>query len=207
MTQVPFIVFEGLDGAGKSSIIKRLESALVTQGIRHVSTREPGGTHLGEEVRQILLRCEGENPSLKTELLLYEAARAQHVDLVIKPALSSQKWVICDRFTASSLAFQSGGRGIARSEVEWLNHFATSGLTADLTVLLDLDVLESERRRKGREKDRLEKEESDFHQRVRDYYLKLARESKDHWLVLDSKQSPEISFDRLMQALRQKKWL
>ena len=133
-----FIVFEGLDGSGKSSLMAALEKELQQRQIQYHHTREPGGTRLSEEIRNMILRKEGPSPLPRTELLLYIASRAQHVEEVIAPKLQSGSWVLCDRFTASSVAFQGGGREIKESDVHMLNTFATGGLQADLTVLLDL---------------------------------------------------------------------
>lgn len=210
---MPFIVFEGLDGAGKSSLIKALCLALEKQKISFITTREPGGTELAEEIRHLLIRTEKESPVPRTELLLYEASRAQHVEKVIRPALETQKWVICDRFTASTVAFQSGGRNIDSSAINWLNDFATNNLSPDLTVLLDLTVEESRKRLKGRtdatgvEHDRFEREADDFHNRVRESYLKQAQLNSNKWLVLDSSQPTQQLAEKLLLKLKEKKWL
>lgn len=208
-----FIVFEGLDGSGKSTLISALKKALESQGQAVVLTHEPGGTPLAEEVRHLLLRTEGEAPTPRTELFLYEASRAQHVDTVIRPALQEKKWVLCDRFTGSTLAFQCGGRGIDRSLVDQMNEMATQGLKPDLWVLLDLSLEESLRRRQNREdgggkaQDRFEQERMEFHEKVRNYYLKLAKEEPDRWLVLDAEKEPEEVFRQLIQLLKEKQWL
>ena len=168
-----FIVFEGLDGAGKSSLIEGLKQRLLDMQQDFVFTREPGGTPLAEELREIILRNEGEAPCPRAELLLYEAARAQHVNKFIKPSLDENKWVICDRFTASTFAFQKGGRSLNETDIHWLNSFATDGLKADISILLDLPVEVSKQRTNQRveatgvEKDRFELEADDFHQKVR----------------------------------------
>lgn len=204
-----FIVFEGLDGAGKSTLIKGLEAELKAKGQSVVVTREPGGSALGEEIRRLLLEVGPDAPQPKAELLLYQAARAQHVDLVIRPALERGDWVICDRYTSSSLAFQCGGRGIEESGVRWLNQFATDGLEADLTVLLKVSVAVSEQRRSGREfADRFEQEKSEFHQRVHDHYLKQVASAANKWLVLNGEnQSPQALAAQLKQDLEARKWL
>ena len=156
---MPFVVFEGLDGSGKSSLMSALETELKSKGLVTVRTREPGGTPLGDEIRNMILRPEGPAPTPRTELLLYEASRSQHVDQVIVPALKQNKWVLCDRFSASSVAFQAGGRSISEEWVEKLNEFATNDLTPDLTILLDLSVTESKRRRQQREQTQGSKED------------------------------------------------
>src|SRR5688572_8822456 len=119
-----FLVFEGLDGSGKTSLIKLTAEHLTRNGITPLITREPGGTPLGEEIRKILLRKEGDTPTPRCEILLYEAIRAHHVDQAIIPALQRKQWVLCDRFTPSSVAFQAGGRYLKAQDIEWLNEFA-----------------------------------------------------------------------------------
>ena len=179
------------------------------RGTPFVLTREPGGTALGDEVRQLLLRNEGEAPVAKAEALLYQAGRAQHVEKVIRPALQAGRWVLSDRFAASSLAFQAGGRTIAAAEIEWLNNFSTSGLKPDLYILLDLSVEQSLRRLQSRaqETDRFEREKSDFHERVRRAYLALAQSEPGRWLVLDAGLGPEALLDRTLSTLRGRQWL
>ncbi|MCB0392699.1 MAG: dTMP kinase, partial [Bdellovibrionales bacterium] len=169
-----FLVFEGIDGAGKSTLMNSLKEELIKKNQEVVVTREPGGTALGEELRQILLKKEGDTPVPRTELLLYEAIRAQHVERVLKPAIEQEKWILCDRFTASTLAFQAGGRQLDRGPIDWLNSYATDGIAPNLFILLDLEPNVGQKRMLGREKDRFELENSDFHHRVRNFYLKLA---------------------------------
>lgn len=205
-----FIVFEGLDGSGKSSLMMALERELQKRQISFHRTREPGGTPLGDEIRTMILRTEGSAPLPRTELLLYEASRAQHVEQVIRPNLAQGKWVLCDRFAASSVAFQGGGRDISEKDVVMLNHFATGGLKADLTILLDLSVEESRRRRQGRgvangeSEDRIESEADTFHEKVRQSFLKQAREDAASWLVLNAQETPEVLFQQLLKALAEK---
>jgi dTMP kinase len=202
-----FLVFEGIDGSGKSTLIKGLQKELSERQISFVTTREPGGTALGDEIRQMLLRCKGETPAPRTELLLYAAGRAQHVDFVIGPALEKKQWVLCDRFDASSVAFQSGGRGLDRAEIDWLNNFATKKIRPDLYVLLDITVEESEKRRAHREADRFEREAHDFHERVRKTYLAMAESDSKHWLKLDAAQSAPVVLNNLLSELKSRKWL
>lgn len=208
-----FLVFEGLDGSGKSSLIHQLESELKNRGQEYVLSREPGGTPLGEKLRQLILEKSTHPPVPRAELLMYEASRAQHVDELIKPSLQSGKWVISDRFTASSLAFQGGARGLSWEKVYDLNQFATDGLEPHLNVLLDLSVEESEKRRQKREQalgvepDRIESENRAFHQRVRDGFLRAARQRPDGWLVLDASLSTEELFKQLLTELKKRKWL
>jgi len=210
---MPFVVFEGLDGSGKSTLIAGVAAELRAQNIPHVVTREPGGTAMGEEIRHLLLRIADTAPVPKAELLLYQAARHQHVVQVIDPALREGKWVLCDRYTASSVAFQCGGRRLNREQVNWLNDFATDRLRPDLTLLLDLSVEQSQRRQHNRLQqnhqalDRFESEQVEFHQRVRDSYLQQARENHDSWLVLNADLSAEELLRLTLERLREKKWL
>lgn len=204
-----FIVFEGLDGSGKSTLIQNFKQYLESRMSQSVIlTHEPGGTALGEEIRNLLLRVEGEDPTPLTELLLYQASRAQNVETVIRPALSKNHWVLCDRYTASSRAFQGAGRGIDEELVESLNHIATNGLQPDVWVLLDLSLEESLRRRESREdcggknQDRFELEEQNFHKKVRGQFLRLAEEDSSSWVVLNAEESPEKVFQKLLKELQ-----
>src|SRR5690606_18259505 len=144
--------FEGLDGAGKSTLIEGLKSHIETSGSKSgpgasvVLTREPGGSVLGDEIRELLLRTKGEAPVPRAELLLYQAARAQHVEVTIRPALKNGAWVLCDRYSASTVAFQAGGRQLPRPAIDWLNSYSTDNLEPDLWVLLDLTTEEAAKR-------------------------------------------------------------
>lgn len=210
---MPFIVFEGLDGSGKSTLITHLTNELKRQKITFVSSREPGGTPLGQAVRQLLLTAGENHPIERAEMLLYMADRAQHVERVIKPALGRGEWVISDRYTASTMAFQCGGRGMVEDKAKQLNEFATDGLKPDLWVLIDLSVEQSEARRlkrvakTGEALDRFETEEKAFHQRVRNHYLEQARAGGKNWLILDGSAKPEALCEKLMHELRERKWL
>ena len=210
-----FLVFEGLDGSGKSTLIKELSSHLSSQGINYLVTREPGGTQLGNELRTILIRKNNhiEIPTARTELLLYEAIRSQHVEITIKPFLLQNGWVLCDRFTASSIAFQAGGRHLSLSDVKWLNRFATCGLCCDLTVFLDLPIKEVQKRchnrhqQNGVKPDRFELEDQQFYKNVRDAYLEEINREPTKWLVLDATQSVSRLKQILISRLVKEKWL
>lgn len=210
---MPFLVFEGLDGSGKSSLMSTLDAELKSKNLTTLRTREPGGTPLGDEIREIILRTKGPAPTARTELLLYEASRAQHVDHIIRPALEKHMWVLCDRFTASSVAFQAGGREIPEEWVERLNEFATAGLKPDLTILLDLTVEESKRRRSKREgqtkqtEDRIESETDSFHERVRQGFLRQAEHDKKRWIVLDASKTPDQLLEELLKSISSLGWL
>jgi dTMP kinase len=208
-----FLAFEGLDGSGKSTLIQQLAQKLKNSSRDYVLTREPGGTPLAEEIRSLLLRKGNEVPDPRTEVLLYEASRAQHVEKVIRPALEQKKWVLCDRFFASTVSFQCFARGLPRNEIDWLNRYACNGLVPHLTVLLDLPVRESLSRIAGRTKaggqaeDRLEAERQSFHEAVREGYLAQAKEQPQSWLVLDAKASREALFAQLLLELQRRQWL
>lgn len=202
-----FIVFEGIDGAGKTTLLRALVAYLLGRGLSVESTREPGGTPLAEQIRSLVLSRDGEAPSPRAELLLYEAARAQHVDMKIRPLLEAGTWVVCDRFTASSIAFQSSGRQIAEDYVELLNNFATAGLRPGLTVLVDIDVETAGRRQAGREQtlDRMEIEDVNFHTSVRNSFLKQSENQTD-WLVLDGKGQTQTNLELIVKRLNQLGW-
>jgi len=208
-----FLAFEGLDGSGKSSLMVRLESELKNRRLDFIRTREPGGTSLGERLRDMILEKSSCPPFPRAELLMYEASRAQHVDELIQPALKSGKWVLTDRFSASSLAFQGAARGMGWEIVSQLNQFATDGLSPHLNVLLDLSVEESRKRRGVRESqlgvqaDRIESENEEFHQKVREGFLKAASQKPEEWLVLEASKSTEELYLILMKELVRRKWL
>lgn len=208
-----FIVFEGLDGSGKSTLMRNLSEHLRSQQKNFIMTREPGGTPLAEEIRNLLLRREGEAPVARTEVLLYQASRAQHVDQVIEPALKAGQWVLCDRFYASTIAFQCFARGLDRKQIDALNMYATNNRTPDLTVLLDLPVQDSLARIEqrnltlGSESDRMEAEKLSFHESVRRGYLAQAKEQPQNWLVMDAKMSPQELFTNLKADLNQRRLL
>ncbi len=202
-----FLVFEGIDGAGKSTLIQKTKQYLhAEQGLDVVVSREPGGTPLGEAIRPLLLQKGPTAPCPKAELLLYQASRAQHSAQHIEPALKQGKWVISDRFAASSLAFQAGGRGLKEPDIKWLNNFATGGLQPHLYVLLDLPVEQSLERLKNREQntnmDRFESQKAAFHQRVREHYLSQARAASTRWLVINASKSPQHKLHTLVARLQ-----
>ena len=177
-----FIVFEGGDGAGKSTQARMLFRRLLRAGYPAVAVHEPGGTSLGERVRQWLRSHPGINS--KAELMLFLAARAELVTKVIGPALESQQIVVCDRFTASTYAYQGHGRGVDLELIRHLNREATGGIEPDLTVLLDMPV-NARLARKQTPQDPFELEDDDFHGRVRAGYLALAADAPESWLVVD----------------------
>ncbi len=193
-----------------SSLAHHLES----QQLKYIRTREPGGTPLGDQIRELILAHSYDHaPCARAELLLYEASRAQHVEKVIRPALNNKQWILCDRFSASSVAFQGGGREISVDDVVLLNEFATAKLQPHLTVLLDLSVEASQNRRQqrssvtGQKEDRIESEKNEFHERVRQSFLTQARLAPEHWLVLDANKSQEELFQELLQTIKGRQWL
>ena len=186
-----FITFEGIEGCGKTTQAKLLCEALIDRGFSVVFTREPGGTPAAEELRSFLLKSREEEFPPFAELSIYEAARAFHVENLIRPSLNEEAVVICDRFTDSTVAYQGYGRGIDVSLIERLNREATGGLKPDLTVLIDLPVEEAFERISDRRKDRMESEGFDFHRRVRDGFLKLSEKEPERFLVLDGRESIE----------------
>jgi len=182
-----FITFEGIDGAGKSTQIEKLCAYFKKNGIEFVSTREPGGCEISEKIRQIILSQKSDLGALG-ELFLYFAARAEHIRQVIKPALDSGKWVICDRFCDSTFAYQGAGRGLDVTKMKEINKFASHNIYPNLTVLLDISVDVSLERRKQRKKsaDRLEQNDRAFFESAREYFLKLSQDEPCRFWVIDA---------------------
>jgi dTMP kinase len=185
-----FITFEGIDGAGKSSHVQLVEAWLGAQGISVVTTREPGGTPAGEAIRGILLdRTSDLHPD--TETLLMFAARREHILRRIAPALEAGQWVLCDRFTDATRAYQGGGRGVERERIEILADWVQQGLQPDLTFLFDVPVDVAQRRARQRTAlDRFESEADAFHERVRNVYRQLAAESPKRIQSIDASGTP-----------------
>ena len=183
-----FLAFEGPEGSGKSTQARELAETLSRSGYRVVRTREPGGTPIGERVRSIILDPESSTMSAETEALLYAASRAQLVGQVIRPALAEGAVVICDRFIDSSLAYQSGGRGLPFADVAGIQCLATRGLRPDLRILLDLPVAMGLARRfaDAPQINRLDTADEAFHERVRTCYLDLAARDPDGWVVINA---------------------
>lgn len=185
-----FVSIEGGEGAGKSTVIGALAEALRARGERVVQSREPGGTRLAEKIRQLLLDPEHEPASAHAELLLMFAARSQHVEQHIRPALQSGAWVLCDRFTDSSYAYQGAGRGVSLSLIETLEREVV-GIQPGLTFLLDLDVAagRARTRLRGGAPDRIEREQDAFFERVREGFLQRARLQPERFCVIDASRS------------------
>ncbi|MEQ5838417.1 dTMP kinase [Paraburkholderia acidicola] len=195
MARGKFITFEGIDGAGKTTHLawfhERLDAKVAPTGREVVMTREPGGTKLGESLREILLH---RTMDLETEALLMFAARREHLAQVIEPALARGDWVLSDRFTDATFAYQGGGRGLPRDKLEALERWVQGGFQPDLTVLFDLPPgTASERRGAAREPDRFESESDAFFTRTRAEYLRRAEEAPYRFAIVDSTQSiPQI---------------
>jgi dTMP kinase len=182
-----FISFEGIEGTGKSTQAKLLQQGLLGLGYEVILTEEPGGTLISLRIREILLSVDHTNMKPLTELLLYNAARAQHIEEVILPALNRGAVVITDRFTDSTFAYQGYGRGIDLELLESIDKIATNGLRPDMTMLLDLDVETGlKRNRRINKTDRLELEDVEFHKRVRKGYHELAAKEPERIKVLDA---------------------
>jgi len=189
-----FVTFEGIEGSGKSTQCMRLAKALREHGYRVVETREPGGTALAEQIRDLLLHPRIAEPiSAETEACLILAARAQHVAHVIEPALRAGTVVLCDRFTDSTLAYQGFARGLKLADLRALNHVATRGITPALTLLFDLPVTIglTRRRREGEPQNRLDREATRFHERVRAGFRTLARREPRRIKILNGRQEPD----------------
>jgi dTMP kinase len=185
-----FITFEGIDGAGKSSHIAGVVDFLRRHGRSVVSTREPGGTPLGEKLRGLLL---SEAMHLETEALLMFAARREHLAQLIEPALARGDWVVCDRFSDATYAYQGGGRGLDKTKFSQLEQWVHGHLQPDLTFLFDLPPAVAGQRiaAQGRQLDRFEQERADFHSRVRQAYLERAAQSPQRMVVIDADQRLE----------------
>src|SRR5665647_283288 len=197
-----FIVLEGIDGSGKTTQLKLLGDKLKGRGLPVLHTREPGGTRIGDKIREILLNPEYEELVPRAEAFLYAAARAQHVAQVILPALAKGTIVLCDRFLDSSLAYQGFGRGIEVSLLERINEPATDGLVPDLTIVLDFCTEDGMDRinQSGRRIDRIEREAGAFHQRVRMGYLALAGRSPARYRVINANRPVEQLHRDIMTA-------
>jgi len=197
-----FITIEGIEGAGKSTVIKLIERYFLLHNVDVVMTREPGGTLLAEQIRDLVLSYHDESVAEDTELLLFFASRAQHIARVIQPALDKGITVICDRFTDASYAYQCGGRGIAEERVALLESWVQGELQPDLTLLLDLPIKMGLSRIKSRETlDRFEVEEVQFYERVRAEYLKRAKRYPERFRVIDSSMPLDSLRDYLLNLL------
>lgn len=199
-----FLTLEGAEGVGKSTNIEFITQYLEQRGIDYVLTREPGGTQLGEKIRELLLAVHEESMSELTELLLVFAARAQHLDKIIEPALAAGKWVVCDRFTDATFAYQGAGRGLSMETIGELESMVQGELRPDLTLILDLDPEIGMQRASNRgELDRFEREQMSFFRHVRQGYLDIAQAEPERCTVIDAAKSLEDVKLDLLAALEQ----
>ena len=194
-----FITVEGADGCGKTTQLNLIAQYLRDMGADVLLTREPGGAQLGLELREILLHYDG-FVSSKCESFLFFADRAQHVDTVIKPAIQQGKIVVCDRYTDSTVAYQGYGKGVDISQIQYLNNLATDSLQPDLTIVFDVDS-EIARQRVGAQKDRLESEGIDFHARVRNGYLQIAKSEPLRVKVVDANPPVDVVFESVKSII------
>ncbi len=199
MTQGLFITFEGPDGCGKTTQMNLLAQYFEKKGKKVVLTREPGGKGLGEKVRDILLNYNGE-VSDRCESFLFLADRAQNIDIIVKPAVEKGEIVLCDRHIDSTVAYQGYGRGLDINEINILNNLATGGKKPDLTLVFDVDV-ETSMKRVGKEKDRMESAGIDFHNRVRNGYLELAKQEPTRIKVLDATKTIEEIHEKVVEIV------
>jgi dTMP kinase len=202
------ITFEGVEGSGKTTQIRRLKRYLTKKRIPCKVTREPGGCPIGEKIRKILLNPANQEMSPLSELLLYEASRAQHVKEVIKPLLKKGKVILCDRFNDASIAYQGYGRKVDLKWVEKLNRLSSQGIKPDLTFLLDcpsdVGIKRALRRNQALKKEReerFEREKIQFHQLVRKGYLSIARQEPDRVKVIDTRHGEEKVFEKIRQIV------
>lgn len=199
-----FLTLEGAEGVGKSTNIEFITQYLDQRGIEYVLTREPGGTQLGEKIRELLLAVHEEPMSELTELLLVFAARAQHLDKIIEPALAAGKWVVCDRFTDATFAYQGAGRGLSMETIGELESMVQGELQPDLTLILDLDPEIGMQRAGNRgELDRFEREQMSFFRHVRQGYLDIAQAEPERCKVIDAAKALEDVKLDLLAALEQ----
>ena len=202
-----FITVEGPDGAGKSTLVKKLNKKLQdVLTVPFIATREPGGSDIAEKIREVIIDLDNKEMDAKTEALLFAASRRQHIIETIQPALNRGEVVLCDRFVDSSIAYQGAGREIGVEEVATLNQFATENLTPDLTLYLDVDAQIGLNRighkNSNRKKDRLELEEVSFHNRVRDAYLVLLDNNADRMALIDATKSPNEVLEAAWTVLK-----
>lgn len=183
-----FITIEGSEGSGKSTNIRYIQHYLEARGIEYILTREPGGTPIAEKIRDLLLDKSNSDLCHDAELLLMFAARSQHLNELIIPALTAGKWVISDRFTDASYAYQGGGRGLSWQKIAQLEQWVQGELRPDATLLLDIPVEEGMQRVRARgDTDRFEQEQLDFFKRIRESYLTLARDNPERFYIIDTR--------------------
>jgi dTMP kinase len=193
-----FIAFEGGDGAGKSTQVELLRAALEARGRTVTVTRQPGGTRLGQQIRDLVLH--GEHVAPRAEALLFAADKAHHVEELIAPALRAGHVVLTDRYTDSSVAYQGAGRSLGAQEIHDLTMWAVDDLVPDLTVIVDISAAEG-RRRRGQVHDRLESEQDDFHEAIRAHFLAMAAGNPQRYLVVDGLATPDEIHEQVLARL------
>ncbi|MGI6781747.1 MAG: dTMP kinase [Acholeplasmataceae bacterium] len=200
-----FITFEGGEGSGKTSVIKRVESALIKKGYQVLTTREPGGSKVAEQIRKVILDSQNTEMTAATEALLFAASRTQHLEEKVLPALKEGKIVLCDRYVDSSLAYQAYGRDLGFDFVSKANAFALKHLP---TITFYLDVLPEIGLKRIRQRDddlnRLDKEEISFHEKVREGYFKLLEMYPERMVKINANETIEISFNEIMRVLEER---
>ncbi|MEQ8290033.1 MAG: dTMP kinase [Gammaproteobacteria bacterium] len=200
-----FITLEGIEGAGKSTMLNFISEQLQQAGNEVVVTREPGGTRVGEKLREILLDNSNTRLSDDAELLIIFAARAQHLQQVIRPALNAGQYVLCDRFTDASYAYQGGGRNMSTERIRQLEDWVQQGLEPDLTILFDLDVATGLRRAGKRgDADRFEQEHVDFFERIRQCYIDRASAEPERFRVIDAASTVDNVKQQILEVLKDK---
>jgi dTMP kinase len=206
-----FITLEGIEGVGKSTQVARLSAALKERGIEHVVTREPGGTPLAEKIRQLVLQSDGEAVPPSAELLLMFAARAVHLNNLIQPSLKAGRWVICDRFTDATYAYQGGGRGMDTADIVRLEAMVQGTLRPDLTLLLEAPVDQSLQRARKRNADtptdRFEAERAEFFERVAAAYRARAESQPQRVVRIDAAQSADAVTSSILDVLKERSWI
>jgi len=198
-----FITLEGPDGSGKTSQVPPLVDFLQKEGLPVLALREPGGTEISEQVRQVIMTMKNTGMNPRTEILLFLAARAQLVAEVIRPALANGKVILCDRYADSTLAYQGYGHGVDLDILRNMLDFATGRLYPDLTLLLDIETEAGLRRKRraGGEWNRLDAYDIDFHRRVRQGYFELAASEPERWVIIDASQPPEVVQSAMRRAI------
>lgn len=199
-----FITIEGGEGAGKSTLIERLSNKMLQRGKSVITTREPGGIPIAEQIRDVILDRKHVTMDARTEALLYAAARRQHLVEKVVPALEQGQIVICDRFVDSSLAYQGHARGLGMDEVWAINQFAIQELMPDLTIYMDVSPevgLGRIAQASSREINRLDLEKHSFHEKVRDGYMRLLHQNPNRMVLINAEQSPELVFNDVLTAI------
>lgn len=201
LTKGIFITFEGPEGCGKSTQVYKVTEALQAKGFEVVATREPGGTAIGQQIREVLLNPDNVSLMHNTEVLMFAADRVQHLEEKIRPALEQKKVVLCDRYVDSTTAYQIGGRSIKNDLIESINKISTEGLMPELTLLFDIPVAEGLKRATQQDSDRFEKELISFHERVREKYLTIAEQDPERIKKIDGLLSIEKVHKEVMRYL------